>query len=376
MPSSSFASLLLAGAALVFASADAFAHDLAFTKTLLILKADGTYQVDMTCDLDALALGAGVGANSAELAVVIRAMPPEEREERLGALEKLFARRVRVRFDGAASRPLIHFPDAQTAPSGETSPPSALGSTARLMGQIPEGAHEITFRASRSFPPVHLTLLDERTLTGERWVLEPGADSPPIALERVATAPRETGFGRYVSLGFRHIVPAGPDHVLFVLGLFLLSPTLRPLLWQVSAFTLAHTLTLGLSSYGVMSVSSAVVEPLIALSIVYVAIENTTTPKLHAWRPGLVFAFGLLHGLGFAGVVSGLGLPTAARLTALLGFNLGVELGQLVVIGAAFAALGKWRERSWYRSRVSVPLSLVIAAVGLFWAAQRIWGLA
>ena len=113
----------------------------------------------------------------------------------------------------------------------------------------------------------------------------------------------------YLKLGFSHIVPAGPDHILFVLGIFLLSRKLKPILQQVTAFTIAHTLTLVLASMAWSRLPPSVVEPLIALSIVFVAVENILTPELKPSRIALVFAFGLLHGLGFAGVLSELGLP-------------------------------------------------------------------
>ncbi len=174
-------------------------------------------------------------------------------------------------------------------------------------------------------------------------------------------------------LGYTHILPRGLDHVLFVLGIFLLAVDLKPVLWQVSAFTLAHTITLALTVYGVVSLSPRIVEPLIALSIVYVAVENVFTARLHAWRPVVVFCFGLLHGMGFAGVLTEIGLPRSEFVPALLSFNLGVECGQLTVILAAFLAFGlPFRKRPWYRQRIVVPGSLMIAAVGLYWSIQRI----
>jgi hypothetical protein len=156
-----------------------------------------------------------------------------------------------------------------------------------------------------------------------------------------------------------------------VLGLFLLSTRLGPLTWQVTAFTIAHTLTLGLSMYGLVSLPSRLVETLIALSIAYVAIENIVTSELKPWRPVLVFGFGLLHGLGFAVVLRELGLPQGEFVTALFSFNIGVELGQLSVIAMAFLAVGWFRERSWYRRAIVLPASLAISLVGLYWAAQR-----
>jgi hypothetical protein len=140
----------------------------------------------------------------------------------------------------------------------------------------------------------------------------------------------------------------------------------------VTAFTVAHTITLGMTIFGVISLSPRVVEPLIALSIAYVAVENVFTSELKPWRLGLVFGFGLLHGMGFAGVLSGLGLPPSERVTALLSFNLGVEAGQLTVIAAMFLAIGWLRHRAWYRQRTVLPISLAIAGVGLYWTVTRI----
>jgi len=179
------------------------------------------------------------------------------------------------------------------------------------------------------------------------------------------------GWG-YLRLGFVHIVPRGLDHILFVLGLFLLNQHWRPLLAQVTAFTVAHSLTLALSMYEVVSMPSVIVEPIIALSIAYVAIENLCTTELKPWRPAVVFLFGLLHGLGFAGVLREQGIAADDAVTALVTFNVGVEFGQLAVIASAFAVVGWFRNREWYRSVVVVPLSCGIAFVGVYWTATRI----
>lgn len=202
-----------------------------------------------------------------------------------------------------------------------------------------------------------------------------GKLSAPFPLDRaVVPQSRWTIVKTYLALGFKHILPRGLDHVLFVLGIFLLAVQLRPVLWQVSAFTVAHTITLALTIYGVVSLPSSVVEPLIALSIVYVAIENVFTSKLHAWRPLIVFCFGLLHGMGFAGVLTEIGLPRSEFIPALLAFNAGVECGQLTVIFTAFLLVGlPFRKKPWYRQRVVVPASLAIAGVGVFWTVQRVF---
>ena len=125
--------------------------------------------------------------------------------------------------------------------------------------------------------------------------------------------------------------------------------------------------------YGVVSVSPRIVEPLIALSIAYVAVENVFLSELKAWRVALVFAFGLLHGMGFAGALQELGLPRSEFVTALVTFNVGVEAGQLAVIGTAFLLVG-WHcaTRDWYRRRIVVPASALIACTALYWTIERL----
>jgi hypothetical protein len=350
------------------------AHNLTFTDVSLELSAEGSYTVDVVCDLDALALGVASTADSAPLAAEIEAMAPAAREELVERLVALLKRRLRVRFDGEPDDFEVSLPGRGEAPLAGL-PPTALGLVARLSGAVPQGAREVTFFASRAFPPVRLTVTRPGEGSGPVEVLAPGAESWPVPLAGPRVAPgRSETFRRFLTLGVTHILPLGLDHVLFVLGLALLSPRLAPLLAQVTAFTLAHTLTLALSGYGVVRLSPRVVEPLIALSIVYVAVENVVSPKLRASRIVLVFAFGLLHGLGFAGVLGEIGLPEGQRLTALLAFNVGVELGQLGVIALAALALGLWVRLGGDRTSLVRPASLLIAAVGLFWVVERLLG--
>lgn len=180
---------------------------------------------------------------------------------------------------------------------------------------------------------------------------------------------------QYFVLGLTHILPNGFDHVLFVIGIFLLAAEWRSILAQVSTFTIAHSITLALTMYGVVSLPAQVVEPMIALSIAYVAIENVFVSDVKPWRLALVFSFGLLRGMGFAGVLRDIGLPRPSFLTALVTFNLGVEAGQLAVIAMAATAIAYWpRDRASYRRFVVQPASIAIALVGLFWTAQRALG--
>lgn len=204
--------------------------------------------------------------------------------------------------------------------------------------------------------------------------LEKGAMTGPIQLKGGDQATGwETFFG-YIPIGFDHIVPKGTDHILFVLGLFFLSTRLGPLLWQISAFTVAHTITLALASLGYVSLPGSIVEPLIAASIVFVAVENILSKGVSRWRIFVVFGFGLLHGLGFASVLAEFGLPDHAFLPALIGFNVGVELGQLAVITAAFFLTAYWFGKApWYRRVIATPASVLIALVGAWWFIERVF---
>ncbi len=178
----------------------------------------------------------------------------------------------------------------------------------------------------------------------------------------------------YLIVGFKHILPFGFDHILFVLSLFLLSPKLKPIILQSTAFTVAHSVTLILASYNIISPPSRIIEPLIALSILYVAVENILSPKLKPSRIGIVFLFGLVHGLGFAGALSEMGLPKNAYLTSLITFNIGVELGQVTIILAAYFLLAKWfSDKLYYRSKIVIPISILIALTAAFWTVQRIF---
>ena len=180
--------------------------------------------------------------------------------------------------------------------------------------------------------------------------------------------------GIYLQLGFTHILPLGLDHILFVLSLFLLNPKLKPILWQATAFTVAHTITLGLAMYGVIKPPANIVEPVIALSIMYVALENIFSPRLKASRIGIVFLFGLIHGMGFASALTDLGLPKNAYFSSLIMFNLGVELGQISVILSAFLLLGlPFGNKPYYRKRIVIPLSIIIAAIALYWTVERLF---
>mgnify|MGYP002630174809 CR=1 FL=1 len=241
-------------------------------------------------------------------------------------------------------------------------------------GKLANEDSDLQFRFPLDVGEVILTTIQPNV----EWVVT-GELSRPVGLnmgsETSSTAGnRLSSILGYLRIGFIHIVPRGLDHILFVVGLFLLAPRIRPLLIQVSAFTVAHTITLALSVLGVFSLPLSIVEPLIALSIALVAFENIITDRIHPWRPVLVFLFGLLHGLGFAGVLGGIGLPQGDFLWALILFNVGVEIGQLVVLMGVFALCFFFMKKSWYRKRLTMPASFLIGLVGLYWTVERLIG--
>jgi len=178
----------------------------------------------------------------------------------------------------------------------------------------------------------------------------------------------------YLKLGYQHIIPFGPDHILFVISLCLLSNKISTIIWQASAFTVAHTITLALSMKNIIVAPPDLVEPIIALSICFVAIENLLVTGLKAWRVIIVFLFGLIHGMGFASALNEIGLPRNKFYTSVFSFNIGVELGQITVIAIVFALLiYPFGKKKWYRKFIVYPLSAVIAIIAFWWTVQRVF---
>ena len=341
------------------------AHDLERTAVSLHLSADGTFVLDVANDPDWLILRVepfaidfpDIAANAPR---ATGRLPVDIRDKRLAELAPVFADRIVILIDGHEIR----------AESVEYVPGSSLY---RFRGRIDLAARALRFFYGIVADPYPFAVtrangtISTEVISGSVWS---GTTDLTGQFIKPTTWSVVT---QYLALGYTHILPKGLDHILFVLGIFLLSPRIKTMLMQVTAFTIAHSITLGLTMYGIVSLSPRTVEPLIALSIAYVAIENLVTSELKPWRLALVFSFGLLHGMGFAGVLKDLGLPRDQFLTALLTFNLGVEGGQLSVIAAAALCVYWFRNRDWYRRAIVVPASLAIAVVGLYWTAVRIF---
>jgi hypothetical protein len=350
--------------ALVFAAL-ASAHEIGTSRVNVQFVDNRTYTIELVTDAASLVakLAAANGQSPAAAA------DATSLSRQLQGFDATFRRRLQVAFDGSSARPAISY--SVTPAAGATSVALA---TIRMTGDVPDGARSFTWQYGWTFASYALVVRNATSTAASTEWLEGGATSTAFRLSAPASHVGWTDTAvRYFVLGFTHIVPEGLDHVLFVLGLFLLTGRARSILWQVSAFTVAHSITLGLSMYGLISAPAAIVEPMIALSIAYVAIENLFLSELKSWRLALVFAFGLLHGMGFAGALRELGLPRSEFLTALLTFNLGVEAGQLTVIAAAVLLVGwRWSPRAWYRRRIVVPASAVIACTAVYWTVARL----
>ena len=201
---------------------------------------------------------------------------------------------------------------------------------------------------------------------------EYGAALKRQRIRRLVAMPWVNKMYIFIKAGFEHIIPEGLDHILFVLGLFFSTLKLRSLILQVTAFTFAHSITLALASIGVVKLQLSLVEPLIFLSIIWVAVENTLFKKTTKWRPFVVFSFGLLHGLGFATLLTEYGLPKDNFISLLLAFNLGVEFGQLAVLLTAFILVRLIFIKTDYKNQLKIPASILIGLTGLYWFVESI----
>jgi hydrogenase/urease accessory protein HupE len=366
---------------------------------IAILRVDETGSVTLTVHHDALAFALNETPQNIADEPMLELLDSgdEDLAATLREARQRFIRLSSVTANGV-SLPLeiIEFPSAASIRDWERQHPQRrLPVSMDIVARSHLPAEGVDMQAiTARFPEV----LGEVILTIERPGLEtvalplgPGEPSPPFQVglkdgrrkegdlpSRSANARMEPGVlataWRYVRLGFTHIIPEGLDHALFVVGLLVLTPRLRTVAWQITTFTIAHSVTLTLTTLHLVTLPRMVVEPTIAASIAFIGIENLTARRARPWRLAVVFVFGLVHGMGFASALTEIGLPTGQLVTGLVGFSIGVECGHMAVLAAAFLLLVWFRDRPWYRPRIAIPLSLLVAAAGLAWMAQRVLG--
>ncbi|MGB3148852.1 MAG: HupE/UreJ family protein [Paracoccaceae bacterium] len=302
----------------------------------------------------------------------LRRLPPEELNRLFTEFQDEFLANTQVLID---NKPIeLSVFSVKADPVGDLS--VARITSVEIVGKVPSAASTFAIGWNRDYGKMLLRTMSARQRNMHLEVVEKGAVSTEMVIDDIKLRTRGDMVKDFVRLGFSHILPKGLDHILFVVGIFLLSTSVRPILSQVTAFTVAHTVTLGLGTAGYVNLPASIVEPLIAASIVYVAVENIASPRLSPWRPLVVFGFGLLHGLGFAGILKDFAIPNDEFLVGLLSFNIGVELGQLAIIALCFASVGIWfGKKDWYRQRIVIPGSALIALIGAFWFVQRVSGL-
>ena len=331
---------------------------------------DGTLQFEVRANLESFIAGIDLtetaNTNDSPQAATydeLRALDPEVLAEQFRAFWPQMAAGMTINADGAALAPVLG--TVTVEPVGDVE--AVRTSTFTFSAALPDGATAAQFGWDSSFGVIVLRQMD--VPAPYDGYLEAGALSDVFALGGGSQATSWETFVDYIPVGFDHIVPKGLDHILFVLALFFLAARARPLILQVSLFTLAHTITLALAALGYVNLPGSIVEPLIAASIVFVAVENIWAQGISRWRPYIIFGFGLLHGLGFASVLGEFGLPEGTFIAALIGFNVGVEVGQLFVIAIMFLcvwqALRIDRGANEVGRAFAIYLFLLVSAIAL-----------
>ena len=224
----------------------------------------------------------------------------------------------------------------------------------------------ITFSAKKIFGPLifkNFSNIDTDTQKPQSQWIKPGNQTNQIEiLEEKTNVPNLLISG--IWNGILHIIPYGFDHILFVLGLFFFSYKLKPLLIQVTTFTIAHSITLILGGLGYVTISPVIVEAIIAASIIWIGVENLFRKSMNISRIGVIFCFGLLHGLGFASMFKLIGLEGTDYFLNLLSFNVGIEIGQIITLAPLIILIPLFNRLSWYRILIAIPASIIIALFG------------
>ena len=239
-----------------------------------------------------------------------------------------------------------------------------------------EESENFTFKWIKNYGAIILRENNDLKLEDELVTeyLQSGTETDPIFFKENNFRSMFTSFTKFFVLGIQHIIPKGLDHILFIFGLFLFSSSLNKLIKQITIFTIAHSITLIFVSLSLIKINPQIVEPIIALSIVYVGLENIFKNYIKEYmRYVVILFFGLLHGLGFALVLSDIGFRSSKLFINLISFNIGIEVAQILIILFLYLLIAiKFANNKYYRIAFQIPSSILIASIGLYWFIERI----
>lgn len=341
---------------------------------------EGRYHIEIRASIEAMISGINSNYKNTQDSPFsdqydeLRVLQSAQLREKFRIFEDTLIKEIKLSFDQQPTTPVIT--KVQIPEPGYTKVPRI--SLIVLEGEINREATQLSwyYPARFSDNAVRVRQVDSENekwhWSSWQWIRDDSV-SETFSLQEVFSEPSHLKIiNEYLLAGFDHIIPKGLDHILFILGIFLLSTRLKPMAWQATMFTLAHSITLSLSMFNVINLPASIVEPLIALSIAYIGIENLFAHKLKSSRLALVFAFGLLHGMGFASVLADFGMPESAYATALISFNIGVEVAQLAILISAYFCITYWFKNSQHFYRyVTIPGSVAIGMTGLYWTWDR-----
>ena len=335
----------------------------------LTFNEDGTFTIELRFDVDAC-VGSYEKDNPEMLKLFIqysRARLDGDAHKEIKQIAELVCANISLNFEGIVVKPTVSQLDLGSADDPKRQ------QIAIFNGITPKAQTRCRWVGQDFLKIVHLEINSPQHAEPYVEMIQNFEDSAVYA--GVPTSRTAIGIA-YIYQGILHIIPAGLDHLLFILGLFFAMNSMRQAFWLISTFTLAHSITLMLVASGMTPPVwlQVCVEPLIALSIAVIAIENCCFKDMQKWRPLIVFLFGLIHGMGFAGVLSELGIPDHYFWVALLSFNIGVEIAQIAVVAGAALLFLYIRKSDWYRSRIVIPASLMIGACGLVWFVMNLIG--
>ena len=241
---------------------------------------------------------------------------------------------------------------------------------------LDKNSEQFTFNWIKKYGPIILRENNNNKLEDELFTeyLQSGKVSNQFSFNENNFEKKLDSFIKFFVLGVQHIIPKGLDHILFIFGLFLFSSSLRKLITQITIFTIAHSITLIFVSLSVMKINPQIVEPIIALTIVYVGLENIFKNYIKEYfRYVVILFFGLLHGLGFALVLSDIGYRSTDLFINLFSFNIGIEVAQISIVLVLYILIAlNFAKNKNYRIFFQVPSSILISSIGLYWFFERI----